>query len=158
MEEDLADNAFVYASAQVMKVGERAGQWHTDGGASLLHAGLTLFGSRTLLVDVGDASPARFPQQPGSFYVGNLCALSHDVEHGERSAGCLGAGEDQVQIAVMLRTDVFRVARARKINSTPGPLELFRIVNSETARHSAESPFHLPDLAAVMAEAREVDS
>ena len=52
MDEDLSDNAFAYASVQVLKVGEREDGWHTDGGASLLHAGLTIFGSRQLLVKV----------------------------------------------------------------------------------------------------------
>ena len=35
------------------------------------------------------------------------------------------------------------------------PAELFDIVNSATARHLAEQPLNLPDLAAVIAESRE---
>ena len=50
MEEDFADNAFVYATVQLMKIGEREDGWHTDGGASLLHAAVAVFGSRTLQV------------------------------------------------------------------------------------------------------------
>ena len=101
-----------------------------------------------------------FPQRPGSFYVGNLCALNHNVLHGDNATGSYGKGppSEQVQIAVMLRTDVFRLARDRAINSTPGPAELYHIVNTETARHLAEQPFHLPDLAAVVAESREAAS
>ena len=38
VDEDFADNTFVYASVQLMKVGAREDGWHTDGGASLLHA------------------------------------------------------------------------------------------------------------------------
>ena len=57
-----------------------------------------------------------------------------------------------VKIAIMFRTDVFRQSRARKINSTPGPKDLYKIVNEETARHLVEQPFVLPDLAAVVAE------
>ncbi len=157
MEEDFADNAFVYATVQLMKIGEREDGWHTDGGASLLHAAVTVFGSRTLQVKPEDAGCISLPQRPGSFYVGNLCALSHNVVHGEHAAGSYGGGppSEQVQIAVMLRTDVFRAARARTINATPGPAELFEIVNSATARHLAEQPLYLPDLAAVIAESRE---
>ena len=33
MEEDFADNAFVYASAQVLKIGAQEHGWHTDGGS-----------------------------------------------------------------------------------------------------------------------------
>ena len=157
MKEDFADNAFVYASVQLSKIAEREDGWHTEGGASLLHAGLTVFGSRTLQVELEDAGCISLPQRPGSFYVGNLCALSHNVAHGLHAAESYGEGppSEQVQMAVMLRSDVFREARARRINARPGPAELFRIVNSETAKHLAEQPFHLPDLAAVIAESRE---
>jgi len=56
MEEDLADNALVYASVQLFKIGAREDGWHTDDGSSLLHASVTILGSRTLLVEVEDAA------------------------------------------------------------------------------------------------------
>ena len=76
----------------------------------------------------------------------------------DESPPCLQTGSprvraaEQVQIAVMLRTDVYREGRARKLNAIPGKVELFRIVNAETAKHLAETLFPLPDLAAVLAE------
>ena len=154
MEEDFADNAFVYASVQFMKIGKREDGWHTDGGASLLHASLTLFGSRTVQVKLEDEGCISLPQWPGSFYVGNMCAMEHNVAHGDHAAGCFAkySNAAQSQIAVMLRTDVFRGVRARKINAAPWPWELYRIVNTETAKHLADEPLHLPDLAAVIAE------
>ena len=153
--EDFADNAFVYASIQLMKVGAREDGWHTDGGASLLHASLTLFGSRAVEMKAGNPDCISLSQKPGSFYVGNMCALEHNVKHNDQAEGSYGKSpKKQVQIAVMLRTDVFREARARTINSTPGHSELFRVVNTETAKHLAETPFYLPDLDAVIAEAR----
>ena len=76
-DEDLSDNAFAYASVQVLKVGEREDGWHTDGGASLLHAGLTIFGSRQLLVKVkGEEGCISLAQRPGSFYVGTSAPWS----------------------------------------------------------------------------------
>ena len=42
--------------------------------------------------------------------------------------------------------------RARKINSTPGPAEFFRVVNYAAARHLAHVPVALPDLTEVLAE------
>ena len=143
---------------QLLKILEREDGWHTDGGASLLHAGLTLFGDRVLQVRLEDGSCISLPQRPGSFYVGSMCALEHNVAHGEHAASSYGEGPpaEQSQIAVMLRCDVFRAGRARKKNSTPGPAELFRIVNIETAKHLAEQPFHLPDFDAVMAESRVI--
>jgi len=157
MEESFADNAFAYASVQWMRRGERQDGWHTDGGASLLHAALTIFGSRTLQVKLRDAIDGadriiELPQRPGSFYIGNLCALEHNVVHGAESVGCYKpVGQPEWQIAVMLRTDVFRAARSRSINCTPGPTEVFAIVNRETAMHLAEQPLQLPDLTAVLA-------
>ena len=49
MEEDFAHNAFAYASIQIMEPGARDDGWHTDGGCSLLHAAVTLWGTRALL-------------------------------------------------------------------------------------------------------------
>ncbi len=46
MEEDFADNAFVYTSGQFSKIGAREDGWHTDGGTSLLNAAVTAFGPR----------------------------------------------------------------------------------------------------------------
>ena len=45
-----------------------------------------------------------------------MCAGEHRVKHSDEAAGSYGKGNEQVQIAVMLRTDVFRKVRARKIN------------------------------------------
>ena len=67
LEEDLADNAFVYVSVQSLRVGEPQDDWHTDGGTSLLHGGLTVFGSRTLLVKSEGRGCISLPQKPGSF-------------------------------------------------------------------------------------------
>ena len=72
--------------------------------------------------------------------------------HGEAATATSG-----LQIAVMIRSDVFRNARARSIDSTPGPPEFSRVVNWVVAQHLAESPVHFPDLAAVLVEASEAD-
>ncbi len=159
LEEDFADNAFVYATVQVLAIGEREDGWHTDGGASLLHAGLTIFGSRTVQLDVLEKGRVNLHQRPGSFYIGNLCAVAHNVAHSATSQGNCGPGpsSEQVQIAIMFRTDVFRGARARKIDATPGPAELFCVVNDAVARHLAEEPFRLPELDAVLAEEEGTD-
>ena len=154
-EEDFEDNAFAYASIQVLKVAMREDAWHTDGGASLLHVGCTIFGTRELQVEVsGREDSIKLTQSPGSFYIGNMCALRHNVVHGAHAPGSCGAGlpSEQFQIAVMLRSDVFRECRARKINATPGPTELYDLVNLETARMIVERPFYLPDLPAILAE------
>ena len=134
----------------------RSEDGHTGRGTSLLHAALTLFGTRRVDVKCGD-SCISLHQKPGSFYMGNLCALSHNVVHDEHPTGTYVFGDEhygnrRLQIAVMLRSDVFRAALTRKINAFPGPVELFNIVSRETAKHLAEQPLHLPDLAAVISE------
>ena len=120
MHEDMRDNTLVYASVQVMKIGERDYGWHTDGGASLLHAGITIFGTRQMQVRLeSDGSYISLVRQPGSFYVGNLCAIEHNVEHVEDAPGSWGTGppESRLQVAVMLRSDLAR----------SGPVESMRV-------------------------------
>ena len=78
-----ADNAFAYASIQLMQPGARDDGWHTDGGCSLLHASVTIFGTRSVEVKVEGQPQVTLVQEPGSFYVGNLSALEHNVRHHE---------------------------------------------------------------------------
>ena len=189
LEEDFADNAFAYVSIQLMQPGARDDGWHTDGGCSLLHAAVTLFGTRSLEVSFEDASRAPLDQQPGPFYVGPLAALEHNVRHHEEckhtfdgaavtakgdgkdlasAATAKGDAEDpapvetakgdqRLQIAVMIRSDVFRKMRARKKNSTPGPVEFFHVVTRTVAQHLADVPVALPDLTEVLAEVARTD-
>ena len=141
-----------------MKKGAREEDWHIDGGASVLHAALTLFGSRTVEVETQGQGCISLEQRQGSFYIGSFTALHHRVLHRESPEGTFGEGphSEEVEIAIMLRTDVFRAARARCINSTPGPAELYHIVNREVAKHIAQHPFYLPDLSAVIAASRRL--
>ena len=132
----------------------RAGLSTSQSGCSLLHVSLTLFGERSVRVDLEQQGCISLAQKPGSIYLGNLVALNHNVVHGKHAPGSYGERpeEKQVQIVVMLRSDVFRAARARKKNQAPGPMGLFRLANTVTAKHLAEEVFHLPDLTAVLAE------
>ena len=66
--------------------------------------------------------------------------------------------DQRLQIAVMIRSDVLRDCRARKINSTPGPQEFFSVVNCAVAQHLADVPVALPDLTEVLAEVARIDS
>ena len=67
-------------------------------------------------------------------------------------------GDQRLQIAVMIRCDVFRDCRTRKKNSTPCPAEFFRVVNYAAAKHLADVPVALPDLTEVLAEVARTDS
>ena len=70
---------------------------------------------------------------------------------------CIRDSDQRLQIAVMIRCDVFRDLRARKINSTHGPAEFFRVVNYTVAQHLADVPVALPDLTEVLAEVARID-
>ena len=63
---------------------------------------------------------------------------------------CGAAGN--VQIAVMLRTDVFREERARSMSTKPTPCGVFDIVNQVVASSLATDPLHFPDLGTCIAE------
>ena len=189
LQEDFADNAFAYVSLQLMQPGARDDGWHTDGGCSLLHASVTIFGTRSVEVKAEGQPQVTLDQEPGSFYVGNLSALEHNVRHhveckhtfdgaavtakgdGKDFASAASAkgdaenpssaetaeGDQRLQIAAMIRSDVFRECRARKTNSTPGPAEFYRVVNYAVAQHLADVPVALPDLTEVLAEVARTD-
>ena len=151
-----SDTALTYGVIQVMKAGPRYDPEHFDGGASLLHAGLTIFGTRHVEV-MGAGSAAcwnELPQSAGSFYMGNMCAARHRVRHlDHQDAGKLCGAAGNVQIAVMLRTDVFREERACSMITAPTPCRVYDIVNQVVASSLATDPLHFPDLGTCLAEA-----
>ena len=96
--------------------------------------------------------------------MGTLASLEHNVHH-HASAACQDCFQTnweleqhvedrRLQIAVMIRCDVFRDFRARKINATPGPKDFFSVVNHVVAEHLARVPVSLPDLTEVLHEMR----
>ena len=145
-----------------MEPGARDDGWHTDGGCSLLHAAVTLWGTRSVEVAMEDKDQVTLDQKPGSFYVGTLAALHHNVSHHERCDHTFSndylkqqpEGKRDLQIAAMIRSDVFREFRARRIDATPGPVEFFNVVNHVVAEHLANVPVALPDLTDVLEEVR----
>ena len=76
----------------------------------------------------------------------------------EKGAAATAKGDQRLQIAVMIRSDVFREVRARKIKSMPGPVEFFRVVNYTVAQHMADVSVALLDLTEVLDEVARTDS
>ena len=148
-----------------MKPSERYDPAHFDGGASLLHGGLTIFGSRHLECMVAASAAGEMaswhpesmedwevlPQRPGSFYVGNLCASWHRVRHLEQP-GPLCAAAGDVHVTVMLHTDVFRAERSRATKFKPKPEAVFDIVNEVVASRLAARPLGFPCFSSCLAE------
>ena len=108
-----SDTAFAYSTIQVMKSGQREEEKHYDGGASLLHMAITIFGSRSLKCWHEDGSIQTFQQRPGSIYVGNMCAVEHQVAHLDDVSDlhCSSADHEDVKIAVMIRSDACLILR-----------------------------------------------
>lgn len=75
------DTALCYGSIQIMRCQARHDPEHFDGGASLLHGGLTVYGRRVVAYRRADGQWDRQVQEPGDFYFGNLTAPFHRVEH-----------------------------------------------------------------------------
>ncbi len=124
------------------------------------HVGLTLFGTRTVQVEVGKDNcnePMELLQRPGSFCVGNLMVFKQNVKHTAKCHGCfqVQGAHHGVQIAITAQTDVFRAGRAHKRNSRPEPKALFDLINNAVATHLADKPLPMPSLAAVLAEAHK---
>ena len=100
-------------------------------------------------------------QSPGSVYIGNLCAVDHQVERHDKSwpqtlfkdAEADSASDGGLLIAVMLRSDVFRNSRARQLLGKPTPVKIYDIVNDVVAEHLAAQPVILPDFADVVRHA-----
>ena len=158
MERPLAEDAWAYAVIQVMKPGKRDDRAHFDGAASLLHAGLTVWGRRGLEIrPLPTDQWQNFPQEPGSFYVGNLCAGWHKVAHlPTEGAGPLfhatpAATNEGVHVTVMLRSNVFPSARARTSFGKASPEEVYDAVNALVAQHLAEEGLELPAFEACLA-------
>ena len=152
--DSFTDNALVYAIIQAMKAGQRRDPKHFDGGCSILHLGLTIFGLRMLQFWFEDGTTQTMEQKPGSLYVGNLCAVEHQVVHvAKKDVGQLyvDGGKPGFQITVMIRSDFFRHARARKLEGKPTPIGLYDTVNEIVARHLSLEPLKMPTFAKCVA-------
>ena len=139
---------------------------HQDGGASVIHMGLTLYGRRTLWCRQGASPPnlgasgrrypsdVRLPNAPGTVYMGGLTGPVHQVCHGQAADAELleVPGLGACSVAVMLRTSLFPKCRSRLRNTTPAPLPLFLGWSKVFRETFAGTPFILPTLAECEAE------
>ena len=118
----------------------------------MLHAGLTVWGKRNLgvrLAKPAEEDPGEWqwlPQQPGAFYIGNLCAPWHQVGHfaPAQAEPLFRRGGTGMRVAVMIRSDVFAEARARCSSSLASPVEVYRAVNAVVANNLATRRLRLP--------------
>lgn len=131
--------------------GARKDPEHFDGGASLLHCGLTIFGRRHLEVQTTDGWQEPISQAPGDVYIGNLCSPWHRVVHLEKGEAeplfREKADDPGILITCMFRSNVFASARARAGTGKPSPIDVFDVVNNLVAQRLARRPLRAPTLA-----------
>ena len=123
---------------------------HFDGGASILHMGLTLYGRRQLRFFEGNkARPgetvAEMSLAPGSVYLGTITGGLHQVVHGTpRSAHEARLGHS---MTCMVRTSLWPGPRGRIMRMSPKPAPMFAAVAQSFVASLREHSFALPSLA-----------
>ena len=171
--------AWDLGALQVMKSGDREDPVHFDGGASFLHAGITIRGKRTLFCrhegpaskkkkgrtdqpsTVAETSKGSVVRQPemqvlaeaGHVYIGCLCGPEHYVQHHPVAEHDLYPSRlGPVEITVLLRSRVFRQARGSTQAQGPVPLVLWQTLAPVVSEVLTEQCWMLPGLAACKAE------
>ena len=129
------------------------GHWiepmHQDGGASVLHMGLTLFGRRNLVCTQGSGQPdVLLENRPGLVYLGQLTGPRHQVLHqpapDDELLDIPGVGK--CSVTVMFRTGLFPHCRSRLRNTTPSPVKVFRKLAESFRVSVASGLWRLPTL------------
>jgi hypothetical protein len=136
--------------------------FHQDGGASILHMGLTVYGRRDVRFVQGPGLPdIAVRNVPGSVYFGQVTGAQHQVHH--RAASSQAellqlAGFGQCSVTVMLRTALFPYNHARLRNVTPSPVVVFQALARSFRESCARGNWRFPSLAECEAALLEVPS
>ncbi len=87
LDNDILDWVADLGAMQLMSPTDRSDPQHYDGGASFIHLGVTLFGSREICFQVRESDDVlRLVTGPGHVYLGSLCSALHHVEHKKQQA------------------------------------------------------------------------
>jgi hypothetical protein len=121
---------------------------HQDGGGSILHMGLTVFGCRTVVCERPEQEHIDLRCFPGKVYMGNLTGPWHQVKHTRARPADLWEGE--FSVTVMCRCALFAANRARQRNTTPNPPEFFRQLAASFTKSLVTIEFKLPSLKEVL--------
>ncbi len=162
--ETLRDNhpnewLFNFGMLQVMQPGRREDWKHIDGGASLLHLGLGLFGHRVVKhwEGKGLGTPHEVHEAPGSVYVSMPAVFWHQVEHRDaaKDENLMDFAEmGPCKVAVQLRCDLFPHDRGRNKMPKIGDAPAKAVVQPWLS----QSTLLLPDLTDCKAELAAVEA
>jgi hypothetical protein len=136
---------------QLTKTGQWEEPWHHDGGASIVHMGLTLWGARELACKHGAGEEIVLALKAGSFYISAVTGCEHQVRHcspyPSGTKFCrLGDVAGDLEVSVMLRAAMFAHNRARLISHAPSPQEVFAGVSQAVVQWLDTQKLRLPGL------------
>ena len=137
-----------FASCAELAISDARGNWaeplHQDGGASVVHGSVTLFGCRTLRCHTTDDQVVCTENFPGLVYWGGLTGPRHQVVHKDVEPDLLLHGK--YSVTVQLRTSLFAQSRSRLKDTTPSPVEFFHALASVVRQSFGDLPWSLPSL------------
>jgi hypothetical protein len=122
---------------------------HQDGGASILHMGITIFGRRDVRFIQGkDLPDVAVRNIPGSIYFGQVTGAKHQVHHQPSDAADLWHLPEfgPCSVTVMLRTALFPHNRSRMRNTTPSPQCVFEALSKSFMASCGRGEWRLPTL------------
>lgn len=139
-----------FGSAAELCIVKADGCWqepkHQDGGASVLHIGITLFGKRRLTCEQPGGEDVVLDNIPGTVYLGGLTGPTHAVRHLPSPADELLS--KSMSVSVMLRTTLFKWTQSRVRGTTPHPVQFFHAISASFLDSLAGVSWCLPSLEA----------
>ena len=126
--------------------------WHVDGGPSLLHMNITLFGKRVLKCKVlgKEVSDGAYDVEvlqdhlcPGSVYLSSPACCLHSVHYDSQPKEAVNQPPNT--LTIHLRSDLFRSRHGPSVFHKSNRL-LAEVVAPIVARHLASEPFQLPSM------------
>jgi len=133
--------------------GEGEDMWneprHKDGGGSVLHLGITLFGKRLLRCEQADGQDIVVENFPGTVYLGTLTGCYHQVHHKAAAANELYTDAGW-SVTIMCRCALFGANRARLRNTTPSPVPFFLELTKSFTKSLLQFKFKLPTMTEIL--------
>jgi len=150
--DDFVEKVFHFVMLQPMVPATyREDQKHCDGGASILHMGLSLYGERWLRFWEKDVdAPHEICLPPGSVYISSPACFSHQVVHRDGQAGpelmdFHGLNSAHCKLAVQFRCSLWNDNRAT--NPPASPIAAFQAAAEVIAEWLANAALRLPSKA-----------
>ena len=133
---------------------------HKDGGASVLHGSMTNNAARDLLLfSASDSTKceATLSSSAGTFYLGNMVAVEHQVSHPDNSVQRpIEVANRAALVSVQLRCKIFSHDQARGKKHKPTPEAVFDVVNEAIVTWLEGAKLSFPTLEACENKLREL--